>query len=199
MPTASDSLRERKKQRTRAAISRAALELFAAHGFEQVAMTEIAVAADVGARTVFRYFPDKEELVFGEDDVVEDRLRAALAGRPDGEPAATAVVEAALSLVGLWEDRHTEGRARQAVIAASPALSARGRAKHAAHERVLVDGLVSRDVEGPTARLLARITIGCLDEAIHRWLAQPQPTHALMAVARETFDELAGIAPSFRH
>lgn len=189
-----ESLRERKKQRTRAAISQAALHLFAERGFEQVTLTEIAEAAEVGSRTLFRYFPDKEELVFSEDEAVETQLRIALAGRPRAEAATTAVIEATLSLVPLWQDRHAEGRARQEVIDASPALSGRERAKHAAHEQVLVAGLLLRDVDRPTARLLARITIACLDEAIRRWLGQDQPNRPdLMTTARAAFQDLADL------
>ena len=185
------SLRERKKQRTRIAISQAALQLFAERGFDEVTLIEIAAAADVGPRTLFRYFQDKEELVFADDDSVDAQLRAALTDRPAEESAATAVIEATLSLAALWEDRHAEGRARQAVIAASPALSARERAKHAAHERVLTEGLVLRGVDEPQARLLARTVIGCFAEAIHRWLARDQPKKPdLMTTARETFTEL---------
>ena len=101
------------------------------------------------------------------------------------------MIEATLSLVALWEDRHLEGRARQAVIAASPALSARERAKHAAHERILTDGLILRGVDESEARLLARTATGCLAEAIHRWLSRDQPANPdLMTTARETFTEL---------
>ena len=79
-------LRERKKVQTRAAISAAALKLFAERGYDAVTVAEVAAAADVGERTLFRYFPVKEELLFGEDDVFRDALAGALAARPRDEP-----------------------------------------------------------------------------------------------------------------
>lgn len=56
-------LRERKKQRTRAAISDAAIRLFLEHGFTQVSVAQVAEAAEVSKRTLFAYFPAKEDLV----------------------------------------------------------------------------------------------------------------------------------------
>lgn len=194
--TGPGSLRELKKRRNHDLIARNALELFARRGFERVTLAEIASAAEVGERTLFRYFPDKEELVFGEESAVEARLRAALADRPPREPPAAAAIQATLSLVELWQDRHAEGRVRAAVIAASPALRARERAKHAAHEGVLVDGLTARGVDEPTARLVARAAVAGLDEAIHRWLSEPHPTRSLLETARRTFAELVELLSS---
>ncbi|MCP3802613.1 TetR/AcrR family transcriptional regulator [Allokutzneria sp. A3M-2-11 16] len=56
-------LRERKKQRTREAISNAAIALFFEHGFDQVSISRIAQVAEVSRRTLFAYFPAKEDLV----------------------------------------------------------------------------------------------------------------------------------------
>ncbi|SEK51799.1 TetR/AcrR family transcriptional regulator [Streptacidiphilus jiangxiensis] len=56
-------LRERKKQRTHAAISDAAIALFLEHGFNQVSVAQVAEAAEVSKRTLFAYFPTKEDLV----------------------------------------------------------------------------------------------------------------------------------------
>ncbi|WP_280276604.1 TetR/AcrR family transcriptional regulator [Nocardia wallacei] len=56
-------LRERKKQQTRQAISDAAISLFLDAGYEQTSVTAIAEAAAVSRRTLFSYFPAKEDLV----------------------------------------------------------------------------------------------------------------------------------------
>jgi AcrR family transcriptional regulator len=61
--TTPPGLRERKKQRTHSAISEAAIALFLEHGFENVSITQIAEAAEVSRRTLFAYFPTKEDLV----------------------------------------------------------------------------------------------------------------------------------------
>jgi AcrR family transcriptional regulator len=56
-------LRERKKHQTRQAISAAAIALFLDAGYEQTPVATIAEAAGVSRRTLFGYFPAKEELV----------------------------------------------------------------------------------------------------------------------------------------
>ncbi|MEU5599528.1 TetR family transcriptional regulator [Streptomyces sp. NPDC020298] len=55
--------RERQKQRTRRAISDAAISLFLRHGFDAVSVADIAAAAEVSKPTLFKYFPAKEDLV----------------------------------------------------------------------------------------------------------------------------------------
>jgi len=58
-------LRQRQAQRTREAIQDAATRLFLASGFHAVSVDEIAAAAEVSKRTLFKYFPSKEDLVIG--------------------------------------------------------------------------------------------------------------------------------------
>jgi AcrR family transcriptional regulator len=56
-------LRERKKLRTRQAISEAAIALFLEHGYDAVSVSDVAAAAEVSKRTLFAYFPTKDDLV----------------------------------------------------------------------------------------------------------------------------------------
>jgi AcrR family transcriptional regulator len=60
-----EGLRERKKRQTRAAIAAAAMGLFRERGFDAVTIADVARAADVSEKTIFNYFPAKEDLVFG--------------------------------------------------------------------------------------------------------------------------------------
>jgi AcrR family transcriptional regulator len=76
--------RERKKAMTRASILQAAQELFLERGFDAVSVREIADQADVSPTTVFAHFPQKEALLFHEEDAQRERLVAAVRERPDG-------------------------------------------------------------------------------------------------------------------
>ena len=54
---------ERRKERKKESIRRAALELFQTYGFKKVTMSEIARKADVSPVTIFNHFGSKEGLV----------------------------------------------------------------------------------------------------------------------------------------
>ncbi len=57
-------LRERKKQRTRATLLDAAVELCDRQGFERTTVDQIAAIADVSPRTFSRYFATKDAIAF---------------------------------------------------------------------------------------------------------------------------------------
>src|SRR5690242_12342830 len=78
--------RERKKAATRKAISDAATELFVERGFDAVSIREIAEKADVSPTTVLAHFPQKEALVFDEDEQQRAELVAVVTDRPAGVP-----------------------------------------------------------------------------------------------------------------
>ncbi|MEU9984655.1 TetR family transcriptional regulator [Streptomyces sp. NPDC050856] len=93
----SAGLRERKKQRTRDALLRAALELFTSQGYERTTVDEIAGTVDVSQRTFFRYFASKEEVAFAVQHMVERHFMAALRARPPHEAPLEAMRNAVLS------------------------------------------------------------------------------------------------------
>jgi AcrR family transcriptional regulator len=92
--------REEHKQRTRSALEQAAARLFEERGFAATTVRDIALAAGVGERTFFRYFPSKEDLVLQQvRDLIPglmDRVRA----RPAGEAPLTALREAIVTWLG---------------------------------------------------------------------------------------------------
>jgi AcrR family transcriptional regulator len=81
-----EGLRDRKKRQTRAAIADAAMTLFARDGFDAVTVADVARAADVSEKTVFNYFPSKEDLVLVHGDERRAELIAAVRARPAGTP-----------------------------------------------------------------------------------------------------------------
>jgi AcrR family transcriptional regulator len=84
-------LRESNKARTRQAISDVATRMFIAHGFENVTVAEIAAAAQVSVKTVFNYFPSKEDLFFDRADAVVGVVMDVVVQRPPGMTIAQAL------------------------------------------------------------------------------------------------------------
>jgi AcrR family transcriptional regulator len=77
-------LRETKKQRTRQQLAAEAMRLFVTRGFDHVTVAEVAEAAGVSQKTVFNYFPTKEDLFFDEVPQREAALVEAIRRRPPG-------------------------------------------------------------------------------------------------------------------
>src|SRR4051812_26221027 len=89
-------------------IERTALALFAADGFDRVTVEEIAHAADISARTFFRYFPSKDMVLLRDQQRRIDHLHRALDSRPPDEDVLDAVTYAFLDMAEGYEaDRET--------------------------------------------------------------------------------------------
>ena len=161
-------LRARKKERTRATITRVALELFARDGFTATTLSSIADAADVSPRTVSTYFPSKEGIVFAIYPEAIERLARRLEEREPGAKVLNVVAEWGRVEASLQDDvargavdaRVTGGtdfaRLRQLAIARDPELWALERR----HVRPMADMLTAAfadELGEPPDSLLARI------------------------------------------
>ena len=156
---------------TREKVQRAALELFADRGYGATTVDDIAARAGVSARTVFRHFRDKEEVLFGADDELGAVLRdAARSAPPDLSPLA--VVHHALDAlaVALGPDRAALRR-RAAVLASDVALQGRDLTKQARWTTLLAGELVARGAPRGTADLLAATGAAAFRTTWTAWLA----------------------------
>ncbi|MFI5952388.1 TetR/AcrR family transcriptional regulator [Cryptosporangium sp. NPDC051539] len=120
-------LREQKKRQVRDDILTAAGDLFAARGFEDVTVEEVADAAGVSKKTVFNYFPAKEDLVFSRFDERENELIAAVRGRPPGRSVLESFRASSLTYCDRLADAApgTERGRAFALIEQSPVLARR--------------------------------------------------------------------------
>src|SRR5262245_4453151 len=99
-----ETLRERKKQRTRDALLRAAVELFTSRGYERTTVDDIAEAVDVSQRTFFRYFAGgKEEAALALQELAVARFVEAVRERPADEAPMEALRQAVLEG---WDTLH---------------------------------------------------------------------------------------------
>lgn len=140
--------RERKKQRTREALVDAAFRLFQEKGFDATTVEMIADAVDVSARTFFRYFSSKEDVVLTFQEEQFTAMVDAIAARPDDEPVLTSLHNAAVAVIRACEqgeygfDPERFG-CIQRIMEDSPAVFGRSlehaQKKHALITRVIAD------------------------------------------------------------
>jgi AcrR family transcriptional regulator len=139
-------LRARKKRQTREALTRAGLELFVERGYDETTLAEIADSAGVSTRTIFAYFPSKEDILFSTLQTMRDALAQALADRPAGTDALAALREFILS--SAHEKTELDHRLGQ-VIAADPTLSSHKRARIAQLQELLAAAIADDLGVGP--------------------------------------------------
>ncbi|GAA5074367.1 AcrR family transcriptional regulator [Thermocatellispora tengchongensis] len=210
---AAGSLRERKQRRAREAIIEAAHALFEERGFEKVTVSDIAERAEVGRATFFRYFGDKQEVVFADEGELDEILAEFLgeAGRlPEGDqtgdqsggqiggpasgpigdslPAALALVRA---VVVFYVGRLTADPAgymrHERLVASSPELRARSLTKQRRYAELLRDLLAAQGATPETAALAAEIGMAAYYAA--RTVTGDDPAR-LPAAVEAAFDRL---------
>lgn len=148
--------RERKKAATRKNISDVATRMFLERGFDNVSIREVADAADVSPTTVFAHFPQKEALVFDEDDEQRDRLVAAVRDRADGVTINRAIHDFYAAEVAANVDEHGEDVARifMTFLTETPALRDYAAKMWLRHEDALAEAIADElGLDGPTAEI----------------------------------------------
>jgi AcrR family transcriptional regulator len=112
-----EGLRERKRRITRQLISDAATVMFAARGFDNVRVSEVADRVGVSEKTIYNYFPTKESLVLDTADEAIEELARALRERRRDESLTEAVVRAIKADMGRFDQAPDE------LIAFTPAFA----------------------------------------------------------------------------
>ncbi|MGW2521071.1 TetR family transcriptional regulator [Streptomyces sp. NPDC001617] len=174
-----ETLRERKKQRTRDALLRAAVELFTAHGYERTTVDDIVDAVDVSQRTFFRYFAGKEEAALALEALVVARFVESVRERPADEAPMEALRQAVLEG---WDSLHEVIEAvvpvefylrMYRVIESTPALLAAHLRRNLEVEDALARVLAEReglDVDAdPRPRLAVAVFSGVMRVTERQW------------------------------
>jgi AcrR family transcriptional regulator len=176
-------------------LRQAALELYVERGFEQTTVADIAERAGLTARTFFRHFSDKREVLFAGSALLQDNMMSALEAAPPGASPMTAV-SAALEAAGAQLGQHRElSRRRQSVIAANGELRERELIKMASLASALAEGLRGRGVAEPTASLAGEAGIAVLRVAFERWVTEPGDLD-LTQLMRESLAQLKSVTAS---
>jgi AcrR family transcriptional regulator len=165
-------LRETKKLATRQQIAEVAMQLFVQRGFDRVTVAEVAAEAGVSEKTVYNYFPTKEDLFF---DEVPERARAlaeAIRSRPEGEPIIATLRRLQIAEAARLTSPGFVTFAR--VLEESPALQAKELEIMAVLAHALAGALEEEGIDARDARIAASLLI-----SIHRHFFRAARTQAL--------------------
>jgi AcrR family transcriptional regulator len=171
----------------------AALELYVAQGYDETTVAQIAERAGVTARTFFRHFVDKREVLFRGGDFLRDGMVAAVRDAPaDAAPldAVALALDAAAAKLGA---DHTYAKRRMSVIYANPELMERELIKMAQLGDALTSALADRGVDPTEARLAAEAGIAVFRTGFDRWVAGPRRAD-LAALLRDSLARLRSLA-----
>ena len=155
------------------AIERVALELFAARGFEETPVEDIAAAAGISRRSFFRYFASKNDIPFGNFESLLDDLNRWLSSEPDDRPLFEVIADAVMRFNRLHTDGPVAHRERMELILHTPALRANAALRHADWRAVVARYAARRmgvpaDELGP--QLVAHVANGASNAAYEQWL-----------------------------
>ena len=153
-------------------MQQAALSLCIERGYESVRVEDIASRAGVSSRTLFRYFPTKEDIFMEPDSDTVTALSEALAARPEGWTPHDVLRQFAMLVADYHVARKAFFVARHKLFLETPALARRAVAYRPAMVEDLTD-LFSREV-GARGEQRRRMYIamgalkGGIDAALHQ-------------------------------
>ncbi len=156
----------------------AALDLFGTVGYEETTVAQIAERAGVTARTFFRYFADKPEVLFDGSEHMEHAMVEAVANAPakaSPRQALDAGLEAAVELLA---ERADFAQRRSAVIRDNATLLERETMKMARIAEAMAGALRGRGVSEPQASMTAQAGVAAFRIAFASWVEKPSTSLA---------------------
>jgi mycofactocin system transcriptional regulator len=157
-------------------IAAIALALFERDGFEATSVADIAAAVGVERRTIFRYFPSKNDMVWGNFDWVIERLRRHLEESEEDVPLLDALRRAAVLSNRYPQEQLPALRLRMTLITTVPALQAHSMLRYAAWRQAIAEWAARRRGEGPDdlpPELIAQAALAASMAAFSRWVHHP--------------------------
>jgi mycofactocin system transcriptional regulator len=182
----------RRRSTTPQHITDIAIELFTTHGFGEVSVDDVAQAAGISRRTLFRYYSSKNAILWGDFDThlahLEDLLDAVEPGVRLG-----AALRAALLAFNTFDESETvRHRQRMRVILQTAELQAYSMTMYAGWREVMA-GLVARRLHlktaDPLAQTVAWTMLGVALSAYEHWLSDESVT--LPEALADAFDVVA--------
>jgi mycofactocin system transcriptional regulator len=122
---------------------------------------------------VIRYFPSKNDIVWGDFDAELATMRRRLAATPPGDPMLDTLRRAIVEFNRIAQDQVAAHRRRMDLILRVPALQAHSTLRYAAWRQVIADFVAERTGQSPDALVpqsIAYAMLGVAIAAYEQWL-----------------------------
>jgi mycofactocin system transcriptional regulator len=164
----------RRRSTTQDHITDVALDLFANYGFGSVSVDDVAQASGIARRTLFRYYPSKNAIPWGDFDAHLRHFRQLFAAIDTAEPISAALRSALLAFNTFDESETERHRQRMRVILQTAELQAHSMTMYAGWRGVVSDFVATR-TGGAAGDLVpqsvAWLMLGVALSAYEYWLA----------------------------
>ena len=177
-------------------IADVALDLFAAYGFERVSADDIALSAGIARRTLFRYYPSKNAIPWGDFDSYLRHFDALLHSADPALPLRQALRAALLDFNTFDDDQMARHRMRMGVILQTEELQAYSMTMYAGWRAVIARFVGRRLDTAPSELVPQTIAWTLLSVALaghEHWLDRPWTP--LRDCLGDAFDTVAGGLP----
>ena len=177
----------RRPSTTQGHITAVALDLFASRGFDEVSVDDVARAAGIARRTLFRYYPSKNAIPWGDFDAHLNLMRALLDKADPGAGIGEALRTALLAF-NEFDDKERH-RQRMRLILGTDALQAHSMTMYAGWRGVVAEFVARRRGEEPDGlvpQTVAWSLLGVALTAYEQWLADESAS--LPDLLGESFD-----------
>jgi mycofactocin system transcriptional regulator len=174
-------------------ISNVAIDLFAARGFDEVSVDDVAEASGIARRTLFRYYPSKNALPWGDFDAHLDHMRDLLSDVEPDVPVRDALRTALLAFNSFDEQETARHRQRMRVILETAALQAYSMTMYAGWRAVVADFVARRlgaKAEDLVPQTVAWTMLGVALSAYEHWL--DDEAVSLAQALGDAFDAVSG-------
>ncbi|TWS18509.1 mycofactocin system transcriptional regulator [Tsukamurella asaccharolytica] len=162
---------------TRGHLSAVAIDLFIENGFEETSVDDIATAAGIARRTLFRYYPSKSSLAWGEFDDHLQGLRRLLDESSGSGTLGTELRDAIVAFNAVPESEREHHRRRMHLLQNVPALQAHSMIMYADWRQVIAEHVAHRRGLSPQDQFpqaIAWMALGATLAAYHEWLKHPE-------------------------
>ena len=168
------------------------MELYVERGFEQTTVADIAERAGLTARTFFRHFADKREVLFNGAADLEAAMVAALVEAPAAASPMEAVGAALDAAAGMLGGNRDYSQQRNSVITSHAELRERELIKMASLAKALAGGLRQRGVAGPVAGFAAEAGVVVFRLGFERWVTETDE-QTLGEIMRQSLEQLRAV------